>query len=775
MFDDNIQAKGIEFGKVRKDNPEERLYPDSTNMLPIAKGGATSNLDSPTGIQLHRKLIGYYQRELERQSPNRAQMAEDEDFYDNEQWSEEDKAVLAERGQEALVYNVIATTIRWVLGTEKRSRTDFRVLPRRKDAGKPAERKTQIMKYLSDANRTPFHRSRAFEDATKVGVGWLEDGVQDEDDGEPVYSRYENWRNMLWDSAATELDLSDCRYVFRSKWLDYDVGVAMFPNRARHIQEACRDSGSMGTDWLNGDEAMDALEDAIAEGSLDQLAMNRDRFRAIECWYRKPVKVKRLRGGDFKGEVYDPNSDAHADEVESGHALVVEKVMMRMHVAIMTPSHLLYDGPSPYRHNKFPFTPIWCYRRGRDGMPYGMVRGMKGMQRDINKRASKALSILSSNKTIMDEGAVPDLDEFAEEIARPDAIIVKKPGKELTINADRELAPAHLELMSRSISMIQQQSGVTDENLGRRTNASSGIAIGRRQEQGAMATAGNFDNLRFAAQVQGEKQLSAVEQFMSEEKAFRITNMRGSPEYVTINDGLPENDIVRTKADFVISEQDWRASVRQAQVDELMQLLAQLAPVNPQIAIVMLDLLVEGMDMPQRDELVRRIRQVTGMRDPDAEEPTPEELQQAQAAQEAKQRQDALTDATIADKQASAQQKAATAQRVSAEAQKAMASMAKGNVDATMAALQAAMTMLSAPGVAPVADQILHEAGFQSRTEQEEDARQQGIMQGEAEQQQAEQAAAAQAAAQQQQQEEQQMQPETGAPATDQPAPIPGA
>ena len=64
----------------------------------------------------------------------------------------------------------------------------------------------------------------------------------------------------------------------------------------------------------------------------------------------------------------------------------------------------------------------------------------------------------------MDEGAVDDLDEFAEEVSRPDAIIVKKQGKELVINAERELAPAHLELMSRSISMIQTLSGVTDEN-----------------------------------------------------------------------------------------------------------------------------------------------------------------------------------------------------------------------------------------------------------------------------------------------------------------------
>ncbi|WP_099232878.1 hypothetical protein [Sphingobium sp. IP1] len=764
VFDDAPQDNSIAFGKVRRENPEERLYPDSTNMLPVKPNRGTSDLDSARSIALHRKLVGYYQRELERQAVNRAEMVEDEDFYDNEQWTQADKATLRERGQEPLVYNVISTTVNWVLGTEKRSRTDFKVLPRRKAEGKPAERKTQILKYLSDVNRTPFHRSRAFEDTVKVGVGWLEDGVQDEDDGEPIYSRYESWRNMLWDSAATEYDLSDGRYMFRSKWLDYDVGAALFPQRRTHLREACREAGAFGTDWLYGDEAMDSLEDAIAEGTLENLAMNRDRFRAIECWFRLPVQVQSLRGGDFRGEVFDASYEPHQRQLDEGLATLINRTMMRMHVAIMTENALLYVGPSPYRHNRFPFTPIWCYRRGRDNMPYGMVRGMKDIQRDINKRATKALHILSSNKVIMSEGAVPDLDDFAEEVARPDGIIVKKKDSELVINADRELAPAHLDLMSRSIVMIQQQSGVTDENLGRRTNASSGIAIGRRQEQGAMATAGIFDNLRFAAQVQGEKQLSTVEQFMTEEKAFRITNMRGTPEYVTVNDGMPENDIIAAKADYVISEQDWRASVRQAQVDELLALLSQLAPVNPQVALVMLDLVVEGMDVPQRDELVRRIRSITGMRDPDAEEPTPEEIARDQAQQAAQQRQDALTDATIADKQAGAQQKAAQAQKLALEAQKAQTAIAEGNLAAVKAALETALQMMSAPVAVPVADELLHEAGYQSRSEQEEDARIQGVMQGEAE---ADQAAALQAA--QEEQLAQQQAQAAGEPGMDQP------
>lgn len=719
MFDDTKPSGGFDLQDATVKRAESPIPKSPEQPEAIT---SKSKLDSPKMDEMHKRLMAYYIQELDRHAENRHEMAVDEDFYDNIQWDEADAQVLRDRGQMPLVYNVISTSINWVTGTEKRGRTDFKVLPRRKEDGKPAERKTALMKYLSDVNRTPFHRSRAFEDAVKVGVGWLEDGVQDDIDGEPVYSRYESWRNMLWDSACTEQDLSDARYVFRSKWVDLDIAEAMFPERKALLSESALEANHlMAGDFEHGDDAMDSLEiEREYTGAFTTaITHKRQRVRLIEAWFRRPVMVKRLRGGDFSGDIWDSNNVAHVEQLQQGNAEVVQRVMMRVHVAIMTVHGLLWFSETPYRHNRFPFTPIWGYRRGRDGMPYGMIRGLRDIQQDINKRASKALHILSTNKTIMDKGAVDNIDEFIDEISRPDAVIEKNPGFDLAINVDRELAPAHIELMARSIQMIQQQSGVTDEAMGRTTNATSGVAIARRQEQGALATTKFFDNLRFAAQLQGELQLSLIEQYFSDQKAFRITNMRGTPEYIVINDGLPENDIIRTKADFIISEADWRASVRQAQVEELLDLMSKLAPVAPQAVLVTLDLLVETMDLPMREELVRRIRQMTGQRDPDAEEPTPEEIAQAQAQAEAQAMQKALMQAEIAGKQADAAKKQADAQKAGMQAQEILSKMAGQNVATQKAALEAALAAISMPPAVPVADTILHEAGFQGRTELE--------------------------------------------------------
>lgn len=681
------------------------------------------SLDSQPMVTLHHRLLSYVALELDRHAENRAEMAEDEEFYDNNQWREEDKAELEERGQLALVYNVIATSIDWVTGSEKRARMDWKILPRNKQANHAAEQKTKLMKYLSDVNRTGFSVSDAFEDAVKAGIGWIEDGWQGDNDGdEPLYSKYEDWRYIWWDSAARDKDLGDARYMFRSKWFDEDVAQAIFDDRAYTIQRSASDAFDPAMLDAMGDEHSDSTEFEIVGStamrrSPDVNTYQRRRVRLTEMWFKVPMKVKKLKGGDFTGEIYDPYSRAHKDQVDQGKAELRTATSFRMHVAIFTSVGLLYYGESPYRHNRYPFTPIIAYKRKKNGLPYGMIRRMKSLQEDINKRASKALAILSTNKIIMDEGAIGDdmtPDELLEEAARPDSLIVKRPGKELKFNNERELSQWHLELMQRSIQMVQSASGVTDENLGRRTNASSGIAIQRRQDQGALATLKLFDNLAFAQQVRGEKVLANIEQFMDEPKQFRITSSRGQPEYVSINDPQdPEGSdpITATKADFIVSETEFQATIRQAQAMELMEVMRTFPP---QISMAILDLVIEATEIPNRDEIVQRIRQLTGQKDPDADpnEKTPEQAQTEEAAAKAAAFQEQMAMAEL-------KKKLAEADRATAQAQQVAASIVGNNIDAQKKAIETAREAMATPQIADMADHIMHESGFVDRATKE--------------------------------------------------------
>lgn len=708
-------SEGFENLRAHDPSPKERYSDSYDSVMPAAVG--SPGIGGVDKKELHSKLYGLWMAEMERQHENRVEAAIDEDFFDNEQWTDLEKDLIEEIGHVPMTINVIGTTINWLLGTERRGRTDYKILPRQKRGSQAAERKSQLLKYIADVNRSEFAWSQAFADAVKAGVGWIECGVQGDDEGEPIYERRENWRNILADSAADDIDVEDGRFIFRHKFTDLDTACAFFPDSEDVIRDASERTMDLIRDTI--DDPSQTKEDFLdgTTSGAGRISLNeRRRVRMIEGWFKLPVMEKRIKGGDFRGELYDPSSPGHAAEIEEGRAEIVERVTNRMFVVIFTSAGIVWHSPSPYRHNRYPFTPIWAYRRAKDGQPYGVIRGLRDLQRNVNKRFAHALFLLVHNKIIMDEGAVDDIDALEDEVNRPTAIIEKKPGYQLEIGKDKELTTVHLELMSQSIQMIQSTSGVTDENLGRETNAHSGRAIIARQEQGALATAPLFDNLRLARQIAGEKMLSLVEQFMTDEKEFRITNQRGTPEFITINDGMPENDIIRTKADYIISEAAWQATLRRADSAELSQLMRDIGPVvGPQVILGVLDLLIETMDLPNGDEIVKRVRQITGMEDPDADPTQPDPERDARMAAQAKQAQYAedMANAQLAKTQGEAAEKLARADKTKAELKKLIEGLPTDRIAAKNAALELAMALITASGAADTADAILQESGYE--------------------------------------------------------------
>lgn len=671
-----------------------------------------SDMDSPENRALWKKLIGYYTHELDAQSENRRQMAMDEDFYDSIQFTDEEVATLEARGQIPMVFNITKTTINWVLGSQKRAPKDFRVLPRTKAGQLSAQRKSELLKHVNDSNLAEFEVADAFAQAVKAGMGWLESCRGSADDGSKVIVRAEDWRAMLWDSTARRYDMKDARYIFRTKWLDEDVVAAMWPNRKGVIENSSRSVAyNIGDDDSLGDDAMDSAEEAhfdLAGGTIRRAdtTYDRRRIRVIEAWFKIPKKVEVVHGGQFSGELFDPWSVGQIKEINAGIASKVAAMREVIHMAILTDDGFLDLRTSPYRHNQYPFTPIWGYRRSRDGLPYGMIRDIRDPQRDFNRRAAKAQHYLATTRVTVEEGAVDDIEELRDEAARPDAVIVHKTGKAPPqIENNTNLASAHVEMMGMDQQLIQQIGGVTDENLGRRTNASSGIAIERRQNQGALATSTFFDNLRRSSITHGIKTMVLVEMFYDKEDEFRITDSRGNPDFKTINDGTPEGAVAEFKADFVMEEEDWRASARQAQAESLLQLSQQLAATAPQVVIGILDLVVEALDVPKRDELVKRIRNLTGAEDPDADpnNPTPEmQAKQAEAAK-MKAMQERQANAAIMEQEAKAR-------KLMAEAAAAEDKGSDAYIARLKAAFEAAIAIAGAPAVAAAADQILADA-----------------------------------------------------------------
>jgi hypothetical protein len=651
-------------------------------------------------IKRFEERRGWFNMEWNRQEANRYQMALDEDYYDSLQWTEEEARAVRARGQNPVVHNEVKPMVDFLLGTERRMRRDFKVLARTNkapEATSDAETKTNLLKYLNDVNRAPFSRSQAADDQIKAGMGWLELGIDNDPEKEPIYLGAESWRCMLHDSISGERNPDKWRYEFRFKEIDLDVAKAYFPGKEEDLERASNagiDDSSGGYGWGGIFPSMGLLGRANMPAKYIQFDENgwmfnpRKRVLLIECWDYRPTKETTREGA-------------------------APRVKMRMHVSIMTRLGMILEAESPYRHNRFPFIPVWCYRRKRDGLPYGVIRAFRGPQDDLNKRMSKALFEASSRQLRIEKSAydpeVMDLDDLREEENSPDGISVYSDGA-LSGNRVQAVerksdAAAQLQLAEANRQSIRLL--VPMETRGAQSNVVAAKGIIAKQEAASTITAEIFDSQFEAHQIEGELTLSLIEQFYTEEKTFSVTGERFKLDYFTINapdpanPGRKLNDVTRCRAQFVIGEQPWRQALAEAAFESAMEMLGQLAPVAPNIVAAIIDLVFEWSDLPNKNLILQRIRQATGQSDPDQGD-TPE--QQAQ-----KQKQAALAqmqfNAEIAMLRAQVKEAEAKGEKLDAE------KMAK-QLETIYMSAQAAQIAMQVPGAMVVADQLLESVGF---------------------------------------------------------------
>jgi hypothetical protein len=637
-------------------------------------------LDGPEVRKRLRMVLNWWNQERAQQAENRRERIKAHEYYDGFQWDKEDAEEVEARGQQARVFNRIKPSIDWITGTEIKTRIDYRVLPRTADDAKGAEVKTKLMKYVSDVNRTPFNRSSAFKDMIISGLGWTEKGIrtQDNDEEEPLFSDYEDWRNVWHDSLSIKPDGSDARYLFRRKTVDLDIAVTMFPDRAGELKAA-----AINEDTFYDDEAEDDgldLDREIAEtgqeANTDTVFNRRSRVRLISCEYRLPVKRKVIKGenlGNLNGADFDPRNEGMKWLVKHNYASISPTIQMSIRHMIFTGGSVLQDKETPYKHKRFSLIPYWGLRRKKNNQPYGIVQGLMDPQDDLNKRRSKALFILSTNRAVVDDDATDDWDEFYDEMQKPDGVVRKKPGAEVTIRNEQLLANEHVMLMQQDAEMIETVSGVTDESRGVETNATSGRAVLARQEQSHVVTAGIFSNYRFSFQLEGEIELSLVEQYYDQAKTIRLVGDKGQMDFIDINQedeetGEIENDITATKADFLIDATSYSATVRRAMFESMGEILGKL---ESQIAVQLLDLWVDLSDLPGKEAMVQRIRQINGQTDPEEDENDPEvqerKAAQEQAEQERSEMEKQLADLEIASKEAEVQKDEAAADEMIAK------------------------------------------------------------------------------------------------------------
>lgn len=700
-------------------DPDSRYGAD-----PKVKPRPLHHLDSEENLGILRQLECWWTEARDLQAENRREMLLDADFYDGFQYSDEDRFDMLARGQAPLVFNLVKPACDWIIGTERRTRVDTKVHPRGDEDRESARAKHELLKYVSDANGTPWQRSKAFADAIKVGFGCMEDFVRSDALEEELAQRHVDWKSIWWDAFSRCDDMSDCRYIHRSQFMDLDYGLALWPERAEQMKAAAvgyldSDLEIMQDEWdlpavfTVGTQTDRQQRHFRFTGITGINRTGRQRVQLVTTWFRRPLVTRRIRAlvegyDEYEGRLFDADDAKVAELITRGVLSTTDAVTDRLWYAIWIPGRsgtLLALGQSPYQHNRYPFTFIWCYRRHRDHQPYGIVRQLRDPQEDYNKRRSKALFAMSANRVIYEENAVneDEEDDFLDQVSRPNAAIRVNDGalqnNRIKIETNIDIGQGHLRLMEDARQQVYEGSGVTRENLGQDTNATSGRAILAKQQQGAVTTAEVFDNYRLFIQQSGQKQLSLIEQYMTLPKKIRVLGPDKDVQFITVNEPYIDpasgqvmfhNDVTKGQADFVVDQQDFRETVRMALSETLMETISKMPP---ELGLQLLDLAIELMDIPNKDEIVARIRAMNG------QTPQPADPAQQAAQQQQQAMQDQLAQLEMQERQARIGKDSAAAEKLRAEAR------AK-TIEGKTKALDTAGIVAAAQPLAPAADRL---------------------------------------------------------------------
>ena len=558
-------------------------------------------------------------------------------YYDGDQIPPQVAAVLEERGQPVECQNLIAPAIDSVLGTEAKTRSDLRV---------EANYENDDMEKLAEALNAEFYtvcqemridrvRSDAYAGQIKAGLSWVEVRRNPDVTGPRYIAEQINRNEVDWDWLSKKPDLRDARWVRRRRWIDLDEAVMLFPQRAETLKNA------VGTwDTFDDIERIDGDDVDLRSGweerqtwsrnEAEYLSTSRDRIMLYVIYYRVYERSPMLALPTGKMVEYDKNNVAHAVAVASGRVKVEMRLVSFIRESWWAGPYHLGDRPCDAPQGMFPLVPFWGFRKDQSGIPYGLVSRMISAQNSYNFRHLKVTWLLQASQVIMDSDATNmTAEQVRKEANRPDGVFVlnadrknkTKAADALQINRDSSVSAQQMQVMEYDRQNIQDCAGIYSSDMGQDTSGVvSGIAVSNLVEQSSTTLAEINDNYTMACNALGELVLNYLLEDLKQKTSYTIVVNRKDKrrrKVVTINtpgdDGKITNDISRLDARIVLAPIDSTPAYRAQLADRLIGIIQKLPP-QAQSAVI--DLVLELVEIPNKDEFIDRVSRALGTQDP---------------------------------------------------------------------------------------------------------------------------------------------------------------
>lgn len=654
--------------------------------------------------------------ELSNQPPWRSTADREMDYYDGNQLDADILQKQAAIGMPPAIEPLIGPAIDAVLGFEAKTRTDWRVVP---DSDKDGDDVADALNFKLNQAERHSKADKACSDAYKsqvsVGLGWVEVARESNPFKFPYRCQAVHRNEIWWDWLAC-MDPDKMRYMIRRRWVDRDQAALQYPDKTELIKASSR--GWSGLDVgsaMDGGTSTDlAMSYAAERGwSIEEMQWRDAEGRRVclfEVWYRVWKRVAVMTLPDGRVVEVDIDNPVHVAALASGAMLPQMVVVPKMRRSIWMGPHRLDDGPTPYKHQNFPYVPFIGVLEDRTMKPYGLIRGMMYQQDSINAGTGKIRWGLAAVRTVRTKGAVMADDEaFRQQVARIDADIIldanhmSKPGAKFEVDRDFQLNEQQYKMLADARLAIERSSRITSAFQGKQGTARSGVQESTQVEQSVQALADMNDNFATARAMVGELLLSMI-----------IEDSIGKPETVTIDgkglkpdrtidlntptadeDGFEylNNDIERTKVKVTLSDVPSTPTFRAQQLGAMSEAFKSLPE---KYQPIVLPHLLKLMDVPDKRDIIEGIKQVD-------QQPSAEQIQ-AMIEQ-------AVRDAGLDIKRLEVERRYPAGMDEAKEAL-VRAQAVEVGVKAAFAAIQTAGSIVMQPAIAPVADVVMQNAGF---------------------------------------------------------------
>lgn len=468
---------------------------------------------------------------------------EDFDYYESRQWSQEDLDKLAEVGLKPVTINVIRHRLDVLAGNEIKFRQRFKYRSR---SGVDTEVLTAqalsgMAMWLQDVNKSNRIYTECKHKARICGLGFHSITVTNG----RIKEACENPLEVVWDVRDRTEDLSNQGFIARVLWMPLEDAKRRWKGAADSLTAASVGGamGGLGQFGFLSARSLDAtrLRMGTVGGYFDKEAQE---IAVVEYQYREPAKYytyvteEGLIAQTFDKEEAEKNaSDKKAIQEEEGYKVNFVYFCGGVFLEAFEYSYQLCPDTGA-----FTITPFVYARSEVDGVPMGLVCHAKDPQRLLNLKQSKVNWMMIAKQVIADRGAVDNPKAAAKEINRPNAFIIKNPGKEFKIDSHGPEIAQHYQSMAIHKQEVQDTLGIYDEFLGVETNAASGVAIQRRQNAANATTLLGTDRLQSAVITIARKMLALIQYVMNNQIAGYVLDDEGQVQTMRLDQTVKGED-----------------------------------------------------------------------------------------------------------------------------------------------------------------------------------------------------------------------------------------